>query len=61
MFECAGRVEASAFAWNRRHVTGYLAPGDEITLRCNTYTATGGPLGVPVPICGGTPSDQVVG
>lgn len=48
LFECMGQVVNSRFAWNKRHVDGFLDEGDVISLRCNTYTRDGLPLPFPV-------------
>ena len=50
-FQCTVRVQDSAFAWNGRHVQASLVEWDVVAFRCTTFTADGGPLGVPLRPC----------
>ncbi|WP_432571211.1 hypothetical protein [Kineococcus sp. SYSU DK005] len=50
-FQCTVRIQDSAFAWNGRHVQASLVEWDVVAFRCTTFTADGGPLGVPLRPC----------
>ncbi|WP_337062223.1 hypothetical protein [Kineococcus sp. G2] len=50
-FQCSVRIADSAFTWNGRHVTASLVEWDVVAFRCTTFTADGGPLGVPLRPC----------
>ncbi|WP_432505811.1 hypothetical protein [Kineococcus arenarius] len=49
--QCSVRVADSAFTWNGRHVAASLIEWDVVAFRCTTFTADGGPLGVPLRPC----------